>query len=221
MNMKLTHAFIFDLDGTLVDSLLDITHALNHALEKIGEKLVRPREVRSWIGDGLPTLCRRAVPNRGRDLVDLMVREAASYYAAHCSANTRPYPNILQMLDLLRASRTASAVLSNKPHALTLRLVSELDMGKYFAHVHGYTSEEGKKPSPHFALKFAHAQGLPPEKVFFVGDSVVDIETARNAGMIAVAVSWGFTDRAALLAASPDYLVDEPAAIPQLPLKKK
>ncbi len=221
MNSKPTHAFIFDLDGTLVDSLLDITHALNHALEEVGEKPAHPREVRSWVGDGLPTLCRRAVPKADRKVVDVMVRVATSYYAAHCASNTYTYPNILQMLDLLRASHVVSAVQSNKPHALTLRLIDELDLGQYFSVVRGYSSEEEKKPSPQFALGFAHDEGLPPAKVFFVGDSVVDIETARNAGMIAVAVTWGFTDRSALLPAGPDFLLDEPAALPKMLMKKK
>ncbi|MFH1419871.1 MAG: HAD family hydrolase [Planctomycetota bacterium] len=221
MDMKRTHAFIFDLDGTLVDSLFDITHALNHALMKIGESTVRSRDVRSWIGDGLPTLCRRAVPKADKKTVRVLVREAVSHYTAHCAANTRPYPNVLQMLELLRATHTAAAVLSNKPHDLTLRLVSELNMGKYFSDIRGCTSEEDKKPSPHSALRFADALGVRPADVFLVGDSSVDIETARNADMIAVAVTWGFTDRSALLAAGPDFLLDDPAEIPQLPRKKK
>jgi len=209
-------AVIFDLDGTLVDSLRDITDALNAALTELGRPTVTQQEVRSWVGGGLPLLCRHALPADGISLVDELVQRTRGWYLSNPVRYTRPYPNILRMLELLQAGRVPMAVLSNKPHDLTVRIVAELCMAHYFAEVAGCQVDDEKKPQPKGALRLARVLGADPATVLFVGDSAVDIETARNAGMRAVAVTWGFRDRDELVTASPDFLVNEPLEIASL-----
>jgi phosphoglycolate phosphatase len=219
--MNSSNAFIFDLDGTLIDSLQDITSALNTALEELHRAPADAATVRSWIGDGLFTLCRRAVGEGDPALVATLVKSSGKHYVAHCVEQTRPYPKVLKMLDLLRARNAPMAVLSNKPHAVTVQIVRALGMDDYFADVRGCTVEEDKKPSPKNAIAIATALSVDPRCVFLVGDSPMDVQTARNAGMIAVAVTWGFRDRPELEAAHPDFFVDDPGEIPDLPEKTR
>jgi len=127
--------------------------------------------------------------------------------------HTTPYPNILQLLKLLQSRSAPLAVLSNKPHALTVEIVTRLDMAFYFAVVRGSQREDDRKPDPRTALRIAEIFGTPPEDVYLIGDSRVDIQTARNAGMKSVAVTWGFQNRDDLEAAHPDFFVDDPLKI--------
>lgn len=211
--MSRLRAIIFDLDGTLVDSLDDLTDALNASLKAVGGAQVDRKDVRGWVGDGLPALCRRAWPDADDAMHQKFVSMAADQYRARCVAKTRPYGNILKMLDLLKARGAPLAVLSNKPHELTRRVVSELGMEKYFVEVHGYVTEAEKKPSPQAALSIAHKFGVAPALIMLVGDSIVDIQTARNAGMTAVSVTWGFQEKIFLKSAGPDHFLDDPLEI--------
>lgn len=211
--MHARHALIFDLDGTLVNSLDDITDALNAALRRLLRTPQSSDSVRDWIGDGLPALCRRAAPDADDATLELLHRYAAEAYHAGYLNRTRPYNNILKMLDLLKQAGVPAAVLSNKPHPLAVQVVRGLEMEKYFCAVRGYVTEEERKPSPVAALEMTTPLGVPPSKILLVGDSVVDIRTARNAGMRPVAVTWGFQSREALIDERPDLLVDDPMEI--------
>ena len=211
--MSCSRAIIFDLDGTLVDSLDDLSDALNASLKAIGGAQVDRNDVRGWVGDGLPVLCRRAWPDADDATLEKFVLMAAEQYRARCVAKTRPYGNILKMLDLLQARGVAMAVLSNKPHELTRRVVSELGMEKYFVEVRGYVTEAEKKPSPQAALSIADTFGMDPANIMLVGDSIVDIQTARNTGMTAVSVTWGFQEKIFLKSAGPDHFLDDPLEI--------
>jgi phosphoglycolate phosphatase len=208
-----SRGIIFDLDGTLVDSLDDLTDALNAALSTVGGSHVDRKDVRGWVGDGLPALCRRAWRDAGDEEHQEFVSTAAEQYRTRCVAKTRPYGNILKMLDLLQARGAPMAVLSNKPHELTRRVVCELGMEKYFVDIRGYVTEAEKKPSPQAALAIADTFGVAPAKVMLVGDSIVDIQTARNAGMIAVSVTWGFQEKIFLKSAGPDHFLGDPLEI--------
>ena len=208
---------IFDLDGTLVDSLQDITNALNVALRQINKRTVKPERVRTWIGDGLPVLCERAATHVGAQTQCDRLTELAQFaYAEHFSKTTVVYPNILQMLRLLKSNDVPMAVLSNKPHAFTLRTLEWLDLMDFFQIVRGYVCEKDKKPSPAQALAIADQMQLRADRVLFVGDSVTDIQTARNADMKAIAVAWGFKKKSELLAAKPDFFLSDPLEIPAL-----
>jgi phosphoglycolate phosphatase len=211
--MRRAPALIFDLDGTLIDSIDDIASALNHALESFDRPRADVDSVRAWVGDGLPTLCRRAWPDAPNDALDALVKTAATHYRSHCLDRTAPYPNIMKMLNLLRSTGARLAVLSNKPHEFALQILDGLAMRDFFDAAHGYVREEDKKPSPTLALHIAESLGCAPHEVMFVGDSEIDIRTARNAGMISLAVTWGLRSEAELRSARPDHLVKGPEEI--------
>lgn len=206
-------ACIFDLDGTLVDSLQDISNALNSALEEFKQPRVDRNSVREWVGDGLPTLCRRAQPRADETTLKRLIECAAKHYRSHCVDNTLPYPNILKTLKLLRSRSVRIAVVSNKPHELVEITLRGLGLVHYFEEVRGFVDEREKKPSPIHALQVASNFKCAPRRICFVGDSPVDIRTARNAGMIAVAVAWGFRKTGELEAEQPDFLVHSPNEI--------
>lgn len=207
------HALIFDLDGTLVDSLDDICNALNSGLCSM-QRSPAPRDsVREWVGDGLPTLCRRAWTDASIDELSRLTKTAQAAYRAACVVHTRPYDNILKLLDLLKADGYALAVLSNKPHELACRVIDELDLRRFFQDVRGYVSEGDKKPSPQVALNMARRLGVPPHQVGLVGDSIVDIRTARNGDMKSIAVAWGYQPASKLALEMPDWLVSNPMEI--------
>ncbi len=203
-------AVIFDLDGTLVDSLEDIATALNTALAACGRAPATPPRVRTWIGDGLPTLCRRAAPDADAETLSALVEHARTAYHAHVCERTKPYPNVQRLLDRLKRDGTPIAVLSNKPHDLVVRVLLELDLADDFAEAFGYTGEQDKKPSPELALRLAARFQVEPRRVYLVGDSPVDVQTARNAKMRAVAATWGFCDEPDLFAAHPDFIIRDP-----------
>lgn len=208
--MHQSRALIFDLDGTLIDSLDDIASALNTALRERGRPLAPRESVRSWIGDGLPALCRRAWTDASEDDLARFIQSVSAAYRADCARATRPYPNVLPMLDLLRSRATPLAVLTNKPHDLTVAILNALDLARFFDPIHGYHTEAEKKPSPTVALRIAARWRIDPRDIAIVGDSDVDIRTARSAGMTAIAVSWGLRGREELFLARPDFMVDDP-----------
>ncbi|HVP12208.1 MAG TPA: HAD family hydrolase, partial [Phycisphaerae bacterium] len=162
------------------------------------------------------TLCRRAAGKTDSATIETLVQMTSWHYQAHCADHTRPYPKVLKMLDLLRARQTPMGLLSNKPHPSTLRLVKLLGIDGYFADVRGCADERDRKPSPKNALEIAATLDVEPSRVYLVGDSPMDVETARNAGMIAVAVTWGYRARPQLEASHPDFVVDDPGKIPDL-----
>jgi len=207
------HAVIFDLDGTLVDSLRDIADALNETLVEHGRRSASLEQVRQWIGDGFTQLCRRAWPQADDDTLAEFIPRARTRYQTGCLRHTRPYPNIRRMLELLRDRGVPMGVVSNKPEALVRLVLEGLSLHAFFTAIRGCTSEEHRKPSPHHALAAAATLHAPTAKTFFVGDSPVDVETARRAGMKSIGVTWGFRSREELLAAEADFLVNDPLEI--------
>lgn len=212
----MTHqrALIFDLDGTLVDSLDDITFALNQALTALHRSDVSRDNVRSWIGDGLPTLCRCALgENASSKDVDALTALARKTYDACCTKTTALYPKILKTLELLKVGAVPLAVLTNKPQSMMSRILDHLQLAHFFHSTRGYLTEEDKKPAPKPALEIARGMDIDPGQICIVGDSIIDVQTARNAGMKAAAVTWGYQDRHVLEAAAPDHLIDDPEEI--------
>jgi phosphoglycolate phosphatase len=201
-------AVIFDLDGTLVDSLEDIACALDLALDDHG--LARPtRElVRTWIGGGARNLIVHAV---GESRADSVLARFREHYAASPIVHTRLYAGLDEVLDQFTARGLALAVLSNKPDALTKRICEVLLARWRVAPVLGQRAGVALKPSPDAALEVAAALGIAPAHCAYVGDSAIDILTAQAANMIAVAVSWGFRPRVELAAANPALIADAPA----------
>jgi phosphoglycolate phosphatase len=199
---------IFDLDGTLVDSVADIAAAVNHALARVGLPLRTLDEVRSFIGDGARVLLERAVGAR-RDLLEPAIAAWRVHYDVHLLDATRPYAGIPEVL--ASAGRTL-AVLTNKPGPMAARMLEGLGLARHFAAVLG-GGDAPPKPDPAGARQVLARLGARPEDAVLIGDSTVDLATARNAGMEFVGVTWGLVPRQALLQAGAAILLDDPAQL--------
>lgn len=208
-------ACIFDLDGTLVDSLDDIATSLNAVLAREGRPLRAREEVRLMIGNGMSVLVRRAIglPEGGDEEVARLRALVEAEYDLRCLEKTRPYPGVPELLSRLRAKGLRLALLSNKPDAFVETMARALFPAGTFAAARGQRSGVVAKPDPAAALGFAADWGLAPEELAFVGDSAVDVETGRRAGMAALGVAWGFRGRAELEAAGADAVFDDAASL--------
>jgi phosphoglycolate phosphatase len=210
---------IFDLDGTLIDSRLDLVHSVNAMLRHF-KRLELPDEViASYVGDGAPMLVRRAL---GDPKQEALVKEALeyflTYYRAHKLDHTHLYEGVKEMLAAARRSngfQRKMAVLSNKPVVPCRAIVEALGIGEFFLHVHGGNSFPTKKPDPHGVNSILKETGSRPEDTLMVGDSSVDVVTGRNAGLWTCFVTYGFAPHTLRLA-PPDVVVDSPSDLAQL-----
>ena len=191
-------ALIFDLDGTLIDSKQDLIRSVNAMLLEMGRETLHEDTISGYIGHGAPKLVGRALGN-GTTEED---RERAlkfflAYYEDHKMDSTCAYPGVAEALEEL--SEFPMAVLTNKPVRVSNRILEGLGLAKYFHAVYGGNSFETKKPDPLGAKKILQELGAPPSEAMMIGDSEVDVQTARNAGTLAAAVNYGFGthDRAA------------------------
>ncbi len=207
--MTNTRAVIFDLDGTLADTLDDIANAMNHVLVELGFPTATADEHRAGVGWGVRHLVKHALPGSDEALVDEATARFRRYYTDHLIVDTRPYPGIAELLDRLQGRYTL-AVLSNKPQAMTAAMIEEVFARWQFADVVGAREGVPRKPDPTSALALAQRLDVSPRDCVFVGDTDVDIQTATAAGMTPVGVGWGFRDGAELVAAGASALLSEP-----------
>ena len=202
---------VFDLDGTLVDTLEDIAAALNHALEERGLAAWPLESFRELVGEGARRLVEKAVPpGAPPGLVDAVLAGFLTRYTERLLEATRPYPGVLEVLDALRQRGLTVAVLSNKPDALTRRVVEGLLGAERFDQVAGQRAGIPRKPDPAGALRIADATGIPPGEWLYVGDTRTDMETAVRAGMVPVGVLWGYRGAEELRATGARRLVASP-----------
>jgi len=204
-------AVLFDLDGTLVDSLGDITDGVNHVLAAAGHPIHDATTVATMVGDGAAKLVERAAPPSAD--VPALLAALKVYYGAHAVDRTRPFAGVLPLLDGCKAAGMQLAVLSNKPEPMVHTVVDALFAPSTFAVSAGQRADRPKKPDPTYALEIAERLGVPPAACAFVGDSPVDVQTAHAAGMLAVAVTWGFRSRAQLEPDRPAHVVDTVEAL--------
>ncbi|NTX11271.1 HAD family hydrolase [Myxococcus sp. CA051A] len=187
-------AVFFDLDGTLVDSLGDIADAMNHALAHHGLPTHPESAYRRFVGEGVRELARRAVPAGREDLAAPVLETYRAYYDEHLFDRTASYPGIPALLATLAEEGVVMGVLSNKSDSFVKRLVERLLPGVAFARVYGERPGVPRKPDPTAVLGMAAELELAPGVCGFVGDTAVDMDTARAAGMYGVGVTWGFRD---------------------------
>lgn len=199
----MTRLAVFDLDGTLVDSLDDLHASVNHALRTLGLPPRSREEVHGYVGEGARLLLERAVSPHVHLLEPALVAWRP-YYEAHCLDRTRAYPGIEA---LLAGSPRALAVHTNKPGAMARKILAGLGLLPRFAAVIG-GDEAPRKPDPTGVLELVARTGASPAETVFVGDSRVDVATARAAGVSLVAVTWGFGSRAELAAAGATVFAD-------------
>ena len=208
-------ALIFDLDGTLLDTLADIGDSVNLMLAEYGFPGHTTDDYRRFIGNGIQMLVTRALPIEGRseEMVDACVRRARELYWENWNRKTRPYEGITDLLDHLKTKDLPLAVLSNKPHDFTVRYVDAYFGAFDFKVIMGQNDRFPVKPDPASALDIARQIGLAPETFLFVGDSAVDMKTAAAAGMHAVGVAWGFRGPKELTENGCQTLVSHPKEI--------
>ena len=184
---------IFDLDGTLVDSKIDLANSVNATREYMGLEPIRNELVYTYVGNGAPVLMRRAMgPDMPQDEVDRALAYFLTYYRSHLLDNTVLYPGVRESLDGLRAAGRKMAVLTNKPYRASQAIIDGLGVHDHFFRVYGGNSFEQKKPHPVGIEKLMEESGVGRERTLMVGDSSVDIKTARNAGVACAGVTWGF-----------------------------
>ena len=200
-------AAIFDLDGTLLDSLHDIGAAMNHALTTHGLPPHPLDAYRQFVGEGVLVLVSRALPPGREDAHPAVVAAYRAFYAEHLLDHTRPFAGLLEVLARLEAEGVKLAVLSNKPDPATRQLVTALLPRVPFGAVYGERPGVPRKPDPTAALAVAAELGVAPGECAFIGDTAVDVDTARAAGMVAVGVTWGFRDVAELRAHGAQVIV--------------
>jgi phosphoglycolate phosphatase len=209
---------IFDLDGTLVDTIDDITTAANHALTKHSFPSQTRETYLQLVGNGWRNLITLSLPEDARDekTVDAVSADGITYYEAHLVVYTKPYPGIRELTAELRGKRIKTAVLSNKPDSLTQMIIAALFPRDTFDIIQGDRPRIPRKPDPASTWDILTELGFSPRDAIFMGDSEVDMQTAHNADCHALGVSWGFRDRATLEAAGADRIIDEPGELLEL-----
>jgi len=199
---------IFDLDGTLIDSRLDLANAVNATRRHMGMEALPNQRVYSYVGNGAPVLIRRAL---GQQATGAEIQEALEFflefYGQHVLDNTVLYPGVREAIDRLREAGKRMAVLTNKPVRMSRAIVDGLGVATHFFQVYGGNSFEFKKPNPIGVHALLTEAAVRRDAALMVGDSSVDVQTARNAGIRCCGVTYGFQPET-LLDPAPDLLVD-------------
>lgn len=198
--MPLIKLIIFDLDGTLVDTLKDLAVSTNEALKQYGYGTYDIEAYRHFVGNGVYKLIERALPEgeSTSERVNLLKEAFITYYDAHLTDYTRPYEGIINTLDNLKAKGIQLAVVTNKPHAQALRVVEACFKPDTFSKVVGQQDGIPHKPDPTVIMQIMASYNVKAEEVLYIGDSDVDMQTARNANLRGIGVAWGFRGEAEL-----------------------
>ena len=212
-------AVLFDMDGTLLDTLEDLCDSTNHALAQMGYPLRGIEEIRRFIGNGAEKQIRRAVPE-GTSEGKIMETLAAfrAYYQDHCQIKTKVYDGLLDVLSELKEKGVKMAVVSNKPDAAVKKLSREY-FGDRLDYAIGPSDGVRCKPYPDMAETALKALGIAKKDAVFVGDSEVDVQTGLNAGLDVIAVSWGFRSRKVVIEAGASKIADNASELEKLILE--
>ena len=205
-------AALFDMDGTLTNTLEDIANAMNRALRLHGLPEFPVNDYRYLVGDGVKKLAERACRGR-KELEENVRRDYQAYYQEHAQVLTAPYPGVENMLRALRKRGIRLAVFSNKPHADTCRVVAHFFPDVDFEAVRGQIEGVPVKPDPAGALAIAREMGLSPEEFVYLGDTGTDMRCAAGAGMRPIGVLWGFRTAEELLECGAQALIEQPSQL--------
>ncbi|MBS7229787.1 HAD family hydrolase [Flavobacterium psychroterrae] len=202
---------IFDLDGTLVNSLEDISDAMNVVLTSLNHPTHTYDTYQYFIGSGLRNLVSKALPasNNTDEQIETCFESMVDEYRKICTLKTKPYEGIIGLLDNLVSQNIKLAVFSNKADELTKKITAEI-FPDYFQNAVGLSTEALKKPNPFEALEISKGWNLKPEEILFVGDSDIDMQTAINANMFPVGVSWGYRTEKELIASGAKTVINIP-----------
>lgn len=209
--MQSFKAVLFDLDGTLINTLTDLANATNYMLEQFGFPTHEVEKYKYMVGNGMPKLMERALPNGHKD--EQSIKEALNiflpYYNAHSLDNTAPYNEIMQLLCELKNRNIKTAVVTNKAHLSAVSLVEKLFLNM-FSGVAGQKDGMPTKPNPTVVFNVMNELGVQPNECIFVGDSGVDMQTAKNSGAFALGVLWGFREKDELIKNGADDVIASP-----------
>lgn len=211
--MKQYTTVIFDCDGTILNTLDDLMDTMNYVLTKHNYPTRSYDEIRSFVGNGLAKLVDRSVPTTNppisEDEKTIMLQEFKTYYADHCNDKTAPYPGIYELLKILKNDGYKLAVVSNKVQEGVTALNNQY-FKDYFTVAIGETPDRKRKPEPDMVLAALEALQSTPEEAIYIGDSEVDLATAKNSGLLPIAVTWGFRDENVLRALGANYIAKKP-----------
>ena len=207
---------IFDLDGTLVNSLEDISDAMNSVLKALNYPIHNYDTYQYFIGSGLRNLVSEALPesNNSIDEIETCFESMVKGYRETCTIKTKPYDGIIELLDNLVSRNIKLAVFSNKADELTKKIVADI-FPNYFSNVVGLSIESLKKPNPFEAIAISEKWNLKPEEIIFIGDSDIDMQTAVNANMFPVGVTWGYRTEEELKASGAKMVIHNPLELIQ------
>ncbi|MBP1751744.1 MAG: superfamily hydrolase [Geobacteraceae bacterium] len=207
---------IFDLDGTVIDSLDDLTDTTNHMLSRMGRNTLGREEVRTLVGQGAKRLVERALPGAAPEELERALGMFLTYNEAHIVEKTRLYPGVREALALLRDRGFRLAVISNKNEVLCRKVIHALGVDGYFEAVVGADTTPFRKPSPEPVLRLLHDFGVAPAQAAIIGDSINDVAAGQAAGVVTVGCTYGYGSLSELETA--DYLVGSFPEIPGLPI---
>lgn len=211
--IKIIKAVIFDLDGTLLDTLKDLADSVNFALKSFSYPERSIDEIRSFVGNGVIRLMERAAPS---DITEKDFEECFNCfrerYLEHMYDTTAPYSGIIPLLERLKNEGYYTAVVSNKLHSGVEGLCRDF-FGSLLTCAYGVATEDERKPSPKNVFRAMEELGVSADECIYVGDSEVDVQTAKNASLYCVGVSWGFRSREHLLECGADVIIDAPAEL--------
>jgi len=209
-------AVLYDMDGTVLDTLADLTSAVNHSLSVFGFPAVPAAQVRRSLGNGAKRLISGCTPaDTDETSFEELLEYYKEYYDAHCCIETAPYEGIVPLMEKLREAGVKQAILSNKPHTAVQPLAEKFFSG-LLDFALGESETVRRKPDPSGLLSAAARLGFAVEDCLYVGDSEVDVQTAKNAGMDCAAVSWGFRDRVELVDADAQIIADSVEELEQI-----
>lgn len=214
--MKIYRAAIFDMDGTLTDTLADLHTAVNEMLAHYDFPRRSIDEVRQFVGNGARKLMLRALPAdkiSDANFVDEALKFYDGCYARHCKEKVKPYDGIIELLTTLEAKKIPLGICTNKQHFAAIEIAEKILAPIKFSAVSGDESNQPRKPDPTRALRIAEKFSVAPEEVAYFGDTAVDIQTALNAGFLAVGVTWGFRPKSELVDSGAQIIIDTPQEI--------
>ncbi len=212
---------IFDLDGTLLDTLADLADSANYTMEQMGYQTYPLESYRYFVGNGVPKLLERCLPKdkRTEENISAARKLFSEYYNIHFADKTRPYDGVNELLENLKKSGVKMAVASNKSDEFTQSIVKRF-FGNVFDIVQGGKADVPKKPAPDIAFGIMERLGAVPENTYFAGDSNVDMYTAKNAGLTAIGCLWGFRTKEELLDSGANFLAEKPSDIYDIIIKR-
>lgn len=199
----------FDLDGTLIDSSLDIAWSANKTLKAFGYRELDAGYIKDNIGWGVRQLLEKLMPGSSPDAITMAREKFLEFYAGHLVVDTFVYPGVRDTIKHFSAMSKKMVVVTNKPEGLALRILEEVSLSAFISMTVGGDSTRNRKPHPEPLEKAVAALGVPLEKTVFIGDSPIDCETGKKAGVSTVGVSYGFRDRRELEEAGFDVIIDK------------